>query len=443
MKWPLMAAGLIAVLVIALLVAVRPGSTNAPVVRLQNTAATPSQVQEAINWADGVMTGPGGGSQYAESCLNFVYEAWKSAGVDIGGYFTADTPALYWRNDPVGWAEHGSGNPPAYNPDPPAGALVFWDVHPISGVAEPSHVALSLGGGAVISSWAYPYADRNKSDYDVFPFNLSLRNPITYKYLGYIMPLQYPASTPTPTPTPTPLSVQPAGSGSQVQPAGSGSQVQPAGGGSSLQPTSGSTPTPTTTSTPTPIETPTSYPPPNPPLVSAAQNGNSINFYWNGGGGNGLAVSYYYVCTSNGCSEQSSAGSANIGYGCGSPTESISAYVVDTEGHQSLTSQAGTTTQACPPPTYYETVGGPTHTWTDYANAGGTEGPTINTGTTVQVTCRLTGYKVADGNTWWYQIASSPWNNTYYASADAFYNNGDTSGSLSGTPFVDTNVPVC
>jgi hypothetical protein len=177
-------------------------------------------------------------------------------------------------------------------------------------------------------------------------------------------------------------------------------------------------------------------------LVSAAQNGNSINFYWSGGGGNGLAVSYYYVCISNDCSQQSSAGSVNIGYACNT-TESISAYVADTEGHHSSTAQASATTQACPPPTYYETVGGPTHTWTDYANAGGTEGPTINTGTTVQVTCRLTGYKVADGNTWWYQIASSPWNNTYYASADAFYNNGDTSGSLSGTPFVDTNVPVC
>ena len=30
-----------------------------------------------------------------------------------------------------------------------------------------------------------------------------------------------------------------------------------------------------------------------------------------------------------------------------------------------------------------------------------------------------------------------------YASADAFYNNGHTSGSLTGTPFVDNNVPNC
>jgi hypothetical protein len=53
------------------------------------------------------------------------------------------------------------------------------------------------------------------------------------------------------------------------------------------------------------------------------------------------------------------------------------------------------------------------------------------------------GFKVADGDTWWYKIASSPWNGAYYASADAFYNNGQTSGSLVGTPFVDNNVANC
>jgi hypothetical protein len=51
---------------------------------------------------------------------------------------------------------------------------------------------------------------------------------------------------------------------------------------------------------------------------------------------------------------------------------------------------------------------------------------------------------VADGNTWWYEIGSSPWNNVYYASADAFYNEpGVTTGSLVGTPFVDPAVPLC
>jgi transposase len=80
--------------------------------------------------------------------------------------------------------------------------------------------------------------------------------------------------------------------------------------------------------------------------------------------------------------------------------------------------------------TFKETTGGVTNTWTNYANAGGREGPQITSHGSVQVACRLTGFKVADGDTWWYQIASSPWNDTYYASADAFYNNGQTSGSL-------------
>jgi hypothetical protein len=102
-----------------------------------------------------------------------------------------------------------------------------------------------------------------------------------------------------------------------------------------------------------------------------------------------------------------------------------------------------------PPPastpagTYPETVGGVTHTWTNYANAGGTQGPSVQTGQTVGVTCKVQGFTVADGDTWWYEIAASPWSNAYYASADAFYNDGATSGSLVGTPFVDSNVPTC
>ena len=56
---------------------------------------------------------------------------------------------------------------------------------------------------------------------------------------------------------------------------------------------------------------------------------------------------------------------------------------------------------------------------------------------------KVQGFAVADGDTWWYRIASSPWNGAYYASADAFYNNGRTSGSLHGTPFVDNAVPNC
>jgi hypothetical protein len=93
--------------------------------------------------------------------------------------------------------------------------------------------------------------------------------------------------------------------------------------------------------------------------------------------------------------------------------------------------------------TFGETTGGVTHTWTNYTNAGGTEGAQIAAYQTVQIACRVEGFRVSDGNTWWYRIASAPWSNNYYASADAFYNNGQTSGSLKGTPFYDPAVPLC
>lgn len=95
------------------------------------------------------------------------------------------------------------------------------------------------------------------------------------------------------------------------------------------------------------------------------------------------------------------------------------------------------------PATFAETVGGNAHTWTNYADAGGDEGATIRAYTTVQVSCRIQGFRVQDGDTWWYRIASAPWSNNFYVSADAFYNNGHTSGSLIGTPFVDSKVPDC
>lgn len=93
--------------------------------------------------------------------------------------------------------------------------------------------------------------------------------------------------------------------------------------------------------------------------------------------------------------------------------------------------------------TYSETAGGIAHTWTNYVNAGGNEGPIVAASQTIQVACRVSGFKVADGNPWWYRIAQSPWNNTYYVSADAFYNNGRGRGSLLNTPWYDPKVPIC
>ena len=96
-----------------------------------------------------------------------------------------------------------------------------------------------------------------------------------------------------------------------------------------------------------------------------------------------------------------------------------------------------------PPVVFPETAGGITATWSDYREAGGTAGPRIPAGRTVTVSCRLRGFRVADGNPWWYRIASPPWGDMYYASADGFYNDGHTTGTLSGTPYVDPAVPLC
>jgi hypothetical protein len=90
-----------------------------------------------------------------------------------------------------------------------------------------------------------------------------------------------------------------------------------------------------------------------------------------------------------------------------------------------------------------ETPGGVVHTWSNYRTAGGKAGPLLASHHSVTVRCRVRGFKVADGDRWWYRIASTPWDGRYYASADAFYNNGHKSGSLVGTPLFDPNVPLC
>jgi hypothetical protein len=95
------------------------------------------------------------------------------------------------------------------------------------------------------------------------------------------------------------------------------------------------------------------------------------------------------------------------------------------------------------PTTFKETTGGVAHTWSDYTTAGGTPGPVLAGQQTVDVVCKVAGFRVQDGNTWWYRLLSGPGETVFYVSADAFYNNGATSGSLIGTPFVDPAVGPC
>ena len=96
-----------------------------------------------------------------------------------------------------------------------------------------------------------------------------------------------------------------------------------------------------------------------------------------------------------------------------------------------------------PPTTHTEVTGTLTNTWSNPSNAGGTHGPSIPQYGRVQIACKLQGFKVADGNTWWYRLAGEPWRNAFYATADAFYNNGTSGGPLERTPFYDPAVPVC
>jgi hypothetical protein len=124
------------------------------------------------------------------------------------------------------------------------------------------------------------------------------------------------------------------------------------------------------------------------------------------------------------------------------PDESPPASSPQTPTGPSTTPSAGTAAPA-PQGTVAETTGGESHTWTNYTNAGGSAGAVIPGQTTVGIRCRLRGFAVQDGNTWWYRVASAPWSDAYYASADAFYNNGHTSGTLLGTPYVDEAVPSC
>jgi hypothetical protein len=93
------------------------------------------------------------------------------------------------------------------------------------------------------------------------------------------------------------------------------------------------------------------------PSVSAQQNGTSINYSWNGGGGNGRAVDHYHVCFDGGSCIDTAAGSTTTSYGY-SQTHTITAYVIDAAGQQSATSSASATTVAAPAMTVSVSQGG-------------------------------------------------------------------------------------
>jgi cytoskeletal protein RodZ len=107
------------------------------------------------------------------------------------------------------------------------------------------------------------------------------------------------------------------------------------------------------------------------------------------------------------------------------------------------TAPAPTPTPVPAPQTYAEQEGGSgANTFTNPYNASGM-GTKIAAATWVQVSCKVYAPAIQSANPdgYWYRIASSPWNNAYYAVANTF-KNGD-SWTCPCTHNTDFSVPNC
>lgn len=99
-----------------------------------------------------------------------------------------------------------------------------------------------------------------------------------------------------------------------------------------------------------------------------------------------------------------------------------------------------------PPPaqTWWEqeTPNHPVNTFLNYHNASGM-GPVIAAGQWVQVSCKVYDPYIQSVNPdgYWYRIASSPWNNSYYSPANTFMNGDPYGGPY--THNTDFAVPDC
>jgi hypothetical protein len=110
---------------------------------------------------------------------------------------------------------------------------------------------------------------------------------------------------------------------------------------------------------------------------------------------------------------------------------------------EAVGSQAKCTPIPPPPATYTEQEGHyGANTFTNYHNASGM-GPRISPAQYVQVSCKVYDPTIVSANPdgYWYRIASSPWNNTYYAVANTFMNGDPWNGPY--THNTDFAVPNC
>ncbi len=190
--------------------------------------------------------------------------------------------------------------------------------------------------------------------------------------------------------------------------------------------------------------------PPSPPSVQMQTSGAPFSVDWgfSGGGGQGLPVTYYhsidnggYVASGPESTTQSFYSSGTFNSGCDT-THTIRVYVQDSAGQDSSVVTASATTPLC-----QEVNGGTIHSVCSGPSTGTncSAGPAIAAYTTVTVQCAAhNGGYVANsrsGNYNWY-LLSSP-DSGLWTSADPYYNNGSTSGSLTNTPLVDPQVPTC
>lgn len=129
---------------------------------IQAAGATPQD--GALAWARSQLGSPEDNGY----CLQFVFDAYQSTGVDIG----AAPTAVDW------WNAHASGQHPG-DTTPPAGALVFWNQTPTNGAG---HVGIAEGGDTVISTY-------EESNSNVHEFSIASRNSAGFPYLGWIMPV--------------------------------------------------------------------------------------------------------------------------------------------------------------------------------------------------------------------------------------------------------------
>ncbi|HZO69074.1 MAG TPA: hypothetical protein VFB74_29135 [Kribbellaceae bacterium] len=127
------------------------------------SAAFANSADNAVAWAAARI----GQMDYYLRCLPFVRDAYLSTGVEIGtGY---GNPVEYWNG-------HSTGR--HTDTTPPIGALVFWGA---TATNADGHVAISEGGGSVISSY-----ERTTSV--IHRFAIADRNAGGYPYLGWMMP---------------------------------------------------------------------------------------------------------------------------------------------------------------------------------------------------------------------------------------------------------------